>query len=102
MDMQTLIEQAGIPFMLFLICMYYAFRLMVFKDDASVRGKDKPPLKEKEKYCRYAGLIIIFFGVASLIMALLTMVNVYAALIEISVATLIMIVLWKRMTDTIE
>lgn len=102
MDVQTLIEQAGIPFMLFLICIYYAVRLMVFKDDASVRGKDKPPLKEKEKYCKYAGLIIIFFGVASLIMAVLTMINVYAALIEITVCTLVMIVLWKKMTDTIQ
>ena len=48
---------------------------------------------------RIRGKLILFFGVGTLLMAVLIFVNIYAAVAEIIICTMIMGVLWKRMND---
>ena len=48
MTVDTIIEQAGIPLLLLVICVYYAIRLIVLHDSQAIRGKHKPPVKDEE------------------------------------------------------
>ena len=48
MTVDTIIEQAGIPLLLLVICVYYAIRLIVLHDSQAIRGKNKPPVKDEE------------------------------------------------------
>ena len=52
MTVDTIIEQAGIPLLLLVICVYYAIRLIVLHDSQAIRGKNKPPVKDEEAYCK--------------------------------------------------
>ncbi len=99
MTLDAFLQQAGIPLLLFLICAYYGLKLLILKDVSIVRGKDKPPVKDKEEFSKRGGLLILFYGAASLVMMGLLFVNLYVALIQIIVCTLIFAVLWKKMND---
>ena len=63
----------------------------------SIRGRGKPPLKEPEKYCRAAGRLILFFGLASLLMSVLLLFSAPIALAEIIAATAILGAGWAKM-----
>ena len=67
--------------------------------DASEAGKDKPPVKDEEAYCKAGGKLMLFFGAATFLMAILVFVNVYVAVAEIIICTVILGILWKRMED---
>lgn len=99
MTLEVILEQAGIPLMIFAVCMYYGIRLIVLKDVNSIRGKNKKPVKDEKEYSMNAGKLIIFFGIATLVMAFLIFVNLYLAVGEIMVCTIIMGILWKQMND---
>ncbi len=92
-------EQAGIPLLIFAVCVYYGMRLLILHDISAIRGKDKPPVKDERAYAVGSGKLILFLGAGTLGMAVLIFVNVYAAVAEIAVCILIMSVLWKRMDD---
>ena len=77
MTVDTIIEQAGIPLLLLVICVYYAIRLIVLHDSQAIRGKNKPPVKDEEAYCKAGGKLLLFFGAATFLMAILVFVNVY-------------------------
>ena len=94
MTVDTIIEQAGIPLLLLVICVYYAIRLIVLHDSQAIRGKHKPPVKDEEAYCKAGGKLLLFFGAATLVF-----VNVYVAVAEIIICTVILGILWKRMED---
>lgn len=93
------VNKSGIELLVFVICMIYGIRLVVTKDVGIIRKQDKDTVKHPEEYAIHAGYIVIFLGVATLIMAGLNFVNVYAATIEIFCAVIIMGILWKRMHD---
>lgn len=99
MSLGVIFEQAGIPLLLFVICMYYGIRLIIMEDASSIRGKNKEPLRDEKAYAKEGGKLLIFYGVATLVMAILIFVNLYVAVGEIIVCTLILGVLWKRMND---
>ncbi len=99
MSFNQIVEQSGIPLLLFVICAYYAFRLLVFKDYETVRGRDKEAPKDVDGYCKTAGLIIVFYGLSTLVMAGIVLVSPVAGLAQIIVCTIIMIFLWKKMSD---
>lgn len=99
MSIEFFLEQAGIPLLIFAVCVYYGVRLLVFHDVKVIRGKDKPPVKDEAAYAEEGGKLVLFLAAATLGMAVLTFVNVYAALAEIVVCVVIMVVLWKRMND---
>ncbi|MCH5256224.1 MAG: hypothetical protein J1D87_02980 [Lachnospiraceae bacterium] len=99
MSLGYIIEQAGIPLLLFVICMYYGIRLLVSQDASLIRSKDKEPLKDEKAYAKESGKLLLFFAGATLIMAVLIFVNLYVALGEIVICTIIMGILWKRMNN---
>ena len=99
MTLENILNQAGIPLLLFAICMFYGIRMLVTKDASAIRGKNKGPAKDEAAYAKAGGLLILFYGAATLVMAGLLFVNVYAAVAEIVICTVIMGVLWKRMND---
>lgn len=79
--------------------MFYGIRLLIVQDAASIKGKNKGPLKNEKEYAKAGGRLILFFGAATLLMAVLIFVNIYAAVIQILICTIIMGILWKRMSD---
>ena len=56
-------------------------------------------LKDEEAYCKAGGKLMLFFGAATFLMAILVFVNVYVAVAEIIICTVILGILWKRMED---
>lgn len=99
MSLGEIFEKAGIPLLLFAICMYYGIRMIIMEDATLVRGKNKEPLKNEKAYAKEGGKLMLFFGAATLVMAVLVFVNLYVAVAEIIVCTVILGVLWKRMNN---
>lgn len=99
MTVETFLEQAGIPLLIFIVCMYYGMRLLILQDIGAIRGKGKEPVRDEKGYAMGAGKLILFFGAATFLMGILIFVNVYVAVGEIVVCTLILGILWKRMND---
>lgn len=97
--MEMIFERAGIPLLLFAICMYYGIRLLILKDISAIRSKDKPPVRQEERYAKAAGILILLFGGATFVMAVLIFVNLYAAFAEIAVCTVLMGIAWKRLEE---
>lgn len=99
MSMELIFEQAGLPLLVFVVCVYYGMRLIILQDVSVIRGKDKPPVRDTEKYAKEAGKLILFLGAAALGMAILIFFNVYVALAEFLVCLLIMGFLWKSVEE---
>ena len=99
MTTQTILEQAGIQLLLFVICMYYGLKLMTLQDVSTIRGKNKEPVKDEKAYAKKGGALILFFGFATLVMTFLLFVDLYVALAQIIICTIIFGVLWKKMDD---
>lgn len=99
MSITIILEQAGIPLLLFALCVYYGMRLLILQDISAIRGKDQPPVRDEKAYAREGGKLMLFFAVATLVMAALMFVNVYVAVGQIIVCTIILGILWKRMND---
>ena len=57
MTTQTILEQAGIPLLLFVICMYYGLKLMILQDVSTIRGKNKEPVKDEKAYAKKGGAL---------------------------------------------
>lgn len=99
MSLETILQQSGLQLLVFGACVYYGIRLLLLHDIRAIRGKDKPPVREEEKYTKTAGILIMFFGVVTLVMAALMFVSPYIAFAEICVGTLIFVVAWKLMDN---
>ncbi len=99
MRAETFLGQAGIPLLLFVICMYYGIRLMILQDINSIRGKDKAPVKDERGYSKHGGILILLYGAATLVMTALLFVNLYVALAQIVVCTVIFGIFWKKMDN---
>lgn len=102
MTIEILLSQAGIPLLLFVICLYYGLRLLITKDVTLIRRENKKPLKDEKEYARRSGLLVLFYAVGTLLMAVLVFIDVYMAVIEIVVWTIILGIGWKVMTDQCE
>ena len=97
--MNVILEQAGIPLRLFVICMFYGIRMMILQDASTILGKNVQGLKDETQYARNAGVLIILLGIASLLMGIFMMINTYIAVVEIVVCILIIGILWKKMNQ---
>lgn len=97
MRAETFLEMAGIPLLIFVICMYYGIRLVISKDISMIRGKGKAPVRDEKEYLEGAAKLMFFLGAAALLMAVLVFVNLYVATAEIIISTFIMGILWKRL-----
>lgn len=94
--MGTILEQISIQLLICVLCLYYGIRMMITKDASMILGKERKKLKNEEEYSKAAGKLIVLFGIASLIMGGLCLVNVYVACIFIIVAVVLIGVLWKN------
>ena len=99
MTLDYILNQAGLPLLLFVICMVYGIRLLIVQDASGIKGKNKGPLKDEKRYAKAGGCLILFFGAGTLLMAILSFFSAYAALAEIITCTLILGVFWKKMSD---
>lgn len=95
--MGAIFEQAGIPLLLFVLCMYYGIRMIILKDASVIRGKNVYPLRDEKEYAEKGGILLILLGIGSLLMGILTLVNVYVAFAEILICIIIVGILWKKM-----
>lgn len=102
MTLEYFLEQAGIPLILFVICIYYGIRTLIMEDASTLRGKNRKLLKDEKAYARAGGKLILFYGIATLLMAILIFVNIYVAVGEIIIGTVIFGILWKWMNDKYE
>lgn len=97
MSLESVLTQAGIPLLVFVICVYYGIRLIFLQDINSIRSRNKAPVKDEKAYAKMSGLLILFLAVVTLIMAILLFISQYAAVAEVCIGTLIFGLLWKRM-----
>lgn len=100
MTFDGIMQQSGIPLLVFAVSLYYAWRVYFLKDYESVRGKDKPPVKDRDGYCKAVGRMLLFFSIATLVMAVLLLFNEMLGVIEIIVSTLAMFIVWKKVNDS--
>ena len=95
MDFQTIINQMGIELLVFAVCMYFGLKLIITRDVKILKKDDPDSIKHPREYTFYAGLIIIFLGVAAIAMGIISFFNPKAALAVIIVAVIAMGVMWK-------
>ena len=100
--LEQFLHFAGIPTLIGLVALYFAYRVMVLKDIKAIRGKGKPEPKDKEGYCRDAGRLLIFFAVGTFLMGVLESINAVAALVQIIVWVVVLFALWKKLEDKYE
>ena len=61
MTLEYILNQAGIPLLLFVVCMFYGIRLLVVQDASGIKGKNKGPLKNEKEFAKTGGKLILFF-----------------------------------------
>lgn len=99
MDWNLIIEQSGIPFLMFLLCAYEAFKLMHYHDVKAIRSKNAKKLKHEKEYAEQAGKLFLFFGVANLVMGILILFSPMIGLIEIIAATVFFAWKWRKLNE---
>lgn len=99
MTAQSFLETAGIPLLLFAVLVYYGVRLLILGDVSAIRGKNKPPVKDEKMYAKGAGKLILYFAGVTFLMMVLLFWNLYVAVAEIIVGTVILGFLWRRMNQ---
>lgn len=102
MNFNTILNNSGIPVLLAVICFYYSWKLIKMHDLASIRGKDAPKVKKPDEYAETAGRLILIFGIAVVVNAVLVNFDTVIAMVEIIAAIIWMFVSWKRMYDRYE
>lgn len=95
MNIQTIINHMGIEILAFLVCMFFGIRLIVTRDVKIIKKDNPESIKHPREYTFFAGLIIIFLGVAAIAMGIVSFFDPIAALILIVVAVVIMGFMWK-------
>jgi len=95
MNIQTIINHMGIEILAFLVCMFFGIRLIVTRDVKIIKKDNPESIKHPREYTFFAGLIIIFLGVAAIAMGIVSFFDQIAALILIVVAVVIMGFMWK-------
>ena len=93
--MEQNLQLVGIPLLTTAACIYFAVKLLIFKDTDSIRGNMNKKLKDKDSYAKFSGIILLIFGVCSALMAVLLLVNIKYALIQILISLFITALLWS-------
>ncbi len=99
MSLSDIINQMGIELLVFAVCMFFGIRLIITRDVSILRKEDPESIKHPKEYSLYAGLIILFLGVAALVMGVVSFFNPIAAFIVIIIAVIIMGIMWKFMHE---
>ena len=100
MTFQELINRMGIEMLMFAVCMYFGMKLIITRDVTILNKKDNPDtIKHPREYTLYSGLLIIFMGVAAIVMGIVSFYSPMASLIVIIVAIIAMGIMWKFMHE---
>jgi hypothetical protein len=99
MTFQDIINQMGIEMLVFAVCMYFGIRLVITRDISILYKEDPGKIKHPKEYTLYGGILILFFGVAALIMGIISFYNPVAAVISIVAAAVLLGVGWKYMHE---
>lgn len=95
MTFQDIINQMGIEMLVFAVCMYFGIKLVITRD-VKILKKDNPEsIKHPREYAFYGGLVILFLGVAALVMGVVSFFSPVIALAVIIVAVIAMGIMWK-------
>ena len=99
MTFNDVVNQMGIEMLVFAVCLFFGMRLIITRDVSIIKKENPEEIKHPREYTLYAGLILLFLGVAALIMGIISFFNPTAALIEIIIAVIAMGVMWKFMHE---
>ncbi len=99
MSIEEIFRLAGIPLLVFVVCVYYGVRLFIFRDISVVLSKTGPAVKDEKIYVKEAGKLLVLFSGATLLMTVLLFYSIYIAFAEICISIVIVGVLWKRLND---
>ncbi len=99
MTFEEIINQMGVELIVCAASFFFGFRLIITRDVSILRKEHPETIKHPREYALYAGMILIFFGVAALIMGIVSFKSPIAALVVIIAATFIMGILWKKMHE---
>ena len=68
-------QEMGLPLLFTAILLYYAVKLLVFKDVESIRPKGRPPVRDREAYSKEAGVLILhpLLGIGLIVLGTLVM-----------------------------
>ena len=99
MTFEEIINQMGIEILVFGVCLFFGLRLIITRDVSIIKKEDPESIKHPREYTLYAGLILLFLGVAALVMGIVSFFNPVAAFIVIIVAVIIMGIMWKFMHE---
>ncbi|WP_034443437.1 hypothetical protein [Butyrivibrio sp. AE2032] len=99
MNFQEIINQMGIEILVFAVCMFFGIRLIITRDPKILKKEDPDSIKHPREYTLYGGLIILFLGLAAIVMGVVSFFNATAAVVIIVAAVVIMSVMWKIIYD---
>lgn len=93
--------QLGIPLLLSVLLIYYAIRLLVFKDVDSIRpaqwGRLKP--EYRDKYAREAGILMLIFGLCSILSSVLMLFAIPVGMIMLTLSVIGVFYRFKRLEE---
>lgn len=98
-SMEEILNQAGVPFVVAIVCVVYGIRMILTGDVSLLRSKNAGPLKDEKEYAKQGGILMIFLGLASVLMGILIFINLYVAIGEMIAAMLILGIAWKNMNS---
>ncbi len=99
MTFMDVINHMGIEMLAFAVCIFFGIRLIITRDVSIIKKEHPEEIKHPKEYCLYAGLIIIFLGVAALAMGIVSFFSAEASLVVILVGVLVMGIMWKFMHE---
>lgn len=95
MTFQDIINRMGIELLVFAVCLYFGAKLIITRDP-KILNKEKPEsIKHPKEYTFYAGLIILFLGIAAIAMGIISFFNPVAGVVEIIASVVLMSLMWK-------
>lgn len=93
-------QEMGLPLLFTAILLYYAVKLLVFKDVESIRPKKgRPPVRDREAYSKEAGILILIFAGISLLSSILMIVHPLLGIGLIVLGTLVMAVRFRTLEE---
>ncbi len=96
---EQILGQLAIPALLAILLIYYAVKLLVFKDVDAVRPAGKKPLKDRDGYAREAGILVLIFGICSAVMAGIMLVSAEIGLLFIVAAAAVVFFRFKKLEE---
>ena len=99
MTIQDIINQMGIELLVFAVCLFFGIRLIITRDVSILKKEDPESIKHPREYTFFAGLILLFLGLAALVMGIVSFFSPVAAFVVIIVAVTAMGIMWKIMHE---